>query len=164
MTSIDGSRRAPISGPRIERREAAPQTPRGYLERLPITLVLDRFPIPILAVHEDGVIVYVNAAFADMLGYGCSSELIDRRAELLLADTDHTKFGIGCLRGEPSRVDLRHREGWTLHTLVSTSALVRADDPVALVAVHDMTEQLWARTTFEIRPGWSSGQRSSFGA
>ncbi|KAA0016550.1 PAS domain S-box protein [Antrihabitans cavernicola] len=164
MISTTGSSRYAGVDAAAERRAAPPQTPLGYLEGLPTTLILDRFPVPILAVQKDGLVVYVNAAFADMLGYRCV-ELIDRPAGRILADPAHADAGIAGLRGRSSSavVDLRHHDGWTVHALVSSSALVRADDPVALVAVHDVTEQLWARTTFELHPGWSEGCRRPAG-
>ncbi|KAA0017014.1 PAS domain S-box protein [Antrihabitans cavernicola] len=150
------------SNTRTERRRCAPpDTPLGYLEGLPTTLVLDRFPVPILAVHQNGVIVYVNAAFADMLGYPSCSALINRGAGHILADPADADTGIDGLRGRSNVViDLRHQDGWVVHALVSTSALARVDDPVALVALHDVTEQLWARTAFELHPGWSDACHS----
>ncbi len=44
--------------------------PMAVLNELPALVVLDRLPVPVLAIAEDGgAIVFANSAFADMLGY-----------------------------------------------------------------------------------------------
>jgi hypothetical protein len=40
-------------------------------------------------------------------------------------------------------VDLVHRDRSIVRARMSKSALLRGDDPVALAAFHDLTEQLW---------------------
>jgi hypothetical protein len=40
-------------------------------------------------------------------------------------------------------VELAHRAGWIVRTKMSKSALLRRDDPVALVMFQDLTKQLW---------------------
>ena len=45
------------------------QSPIALLKELPALVVLERFPVPVLAVGEDGTILFANAAFAEMLGY-----------------------------------------------------------------------------------------------
>lgn len=41
------------------------------------------------------------------------------------------------------RVDLVHADGSTVRAWMSKSALLRDDDPVALVTFQDLTAQLW---------------------
>ena len=41
----------------------------ALLKELPALVVLERFPVPVLAIAEDGAILFANAAFAEMLGY-----------------------------------------------------------------------------------------------
>ncbi len=45
------------------------QSPLILLKELPALVVLERFPVPVLAIAEDGTILFANAAFAEMLGY-----------------------------------------------------------------------------------------------
>jgi len=45
------------------------QSPMALLKELPALVVLERFPVPVLAIAEDGTILFANAAFAEMLGH-----------------------------------------------------------------------------------------------
>ena len=135
--------------------EVEPHSSTTFLDDMPATDVLDLFPVPILALDRDGVIVYVNPSFANLVGYR-SEELIDTPAASLLTDSQSSDAGIDCLRGRSrNRIDLRHRDEWTVHAVASASALMRDDDPVSLVAVYDLTDQLWARSSCEAPPHWS---------
>ncbi|MGA7052644.1 MAG: PAS domain-containing protein, partial [Mycobacterium sp.] len=60
----DGSRR-------IERRQTASpgDSPMDILTRLPAVVVLERIPVPSLALARDGIILFANTAFAEMVGY-----------------------------------------------------------------------------------------------
>ena len=40
----------------------------ALLEQLPTLLILERFPVPVLAIAADGTILFANTAFADMVG------------------------------------------------------------------------------------------------
>lgn len=123
-----------------------------YLGGLPATDVLDQFPVPVLALHKDGFVVYANRAFAEMLGWKHTT-LLNVAVNELLASPNGKSAGEMIREKVGAMIDLRHREGWTVHALVSSSALARSDDPVSLVALHDVTEQLWARTKAE-HFGW----------
>jgi hypothetical protein len=52
----------------VERRRdaEAKQSPMTLLKELPALVVLERFPVPVLAIAEDGTLLFANAAFADM--------------------------------------------------------------------------------------------------
>jgi len=39
------------------------------LKELPALVVLERFPVPVLAIAEDGTILFANEAFGEMLGH-----------------------------------------------------------------------------------------------
>ena len=39
------------------------------LTRLPALVVLERIPVPSLAMARDGIILFANTAFAEMVGY-----------------------------------------------------------------------------------------------
>ena len=55
----------------LERRRSGQvgQSPIAKLDQLPALIVLDRIPVPALAVGEDGGVLFVNSSFADMLGH-----------------------------------------------------------------------------------------------
>jgi len=58
-------------GRRVERRRnAGPgDSPMDVLTRLPAVVVLQRVPVPTLAIARDGTILLANPAFAEMLSY-----------------------------------------------------------------------------------------------
>jgi PAS domain-containing protein len=41
----------------------------AVLKDMPALVVLERFPVPALAITEDDTILFANSAFAEMLGY-----------------------------------------------------------------------------------------------
>ena len=130
---------------RMERRRnrTSDDSPMDVLTRLPAVVVLERIPVPTLAVARDGIILFANTAFAEMLGYGQ-----DRLAGLAFAEIFHTVPAAVCaLSGVDALanlvVELQHCEGWTVRARMSKSALMRSDDPVVLVTFENLTERLW---------------------
>ena len=130
---------------RIERRRAggSDDSPMDILMRLPAMVLLERIPIPALAMARDGLILFANTAFAEMVGYPPDGlarlafpEIFDAVPAVLCATS-----GVDALANLV--VDLRHREGWTVRARMSNSALTRCDDPVVLVTFEDLTERLW---------------------
>jgi PAS domain S-box-containing protein len=116
----------------------------ALLKELPALVVLERFPVPVLAIAEDGTILFANAAFADMLGYP---------AELVTALKFHQIFhtlpadnsAVSVVRAHANLiVELVHQDRSIVRARMSKSALLRGDDPVALATFQDLTERLWA--------------------
>jgi len=133
------------SSRRIERRRTggSDDSPMDILMRLPAMVLLERIPIPALAMARDGLILFANTAFAEMVGYPPDGlarlafpEIFDAVPAVLCATS-----GVDALANLV--VDLRHREGWTVRARMSNSALTRCDDPVVLVTFEDLTERLW---------------------
>jgi PAS domain S-box-containing protein len=92
---------------------------------------------------RDGIILFANTAFAEMVGYQQA-----RLAGLAFPETFHTVPAALCaLSGIDALanlvVELRHCEGWTVRARMSKSALMRRDDPVVLVTFEDLTQRLW---------------------
>lgn len=113
------------------------------LGELPALVVLDRLPVPVLAIAEDGAIVFANAAFADMIGY--TAEAVSK---LQFHQIFHTlpadESAVSVMRAHENLiVELLHRDGSIVRAKMSKSALRRDNDPVALAAFQDLTEQLW---------------------
>jgi len=135
---MDGDRR-------VERRRTrgSGDSPMDILTRLPAVVVLERVPVPTLAVARDGIILFANTAFAEMVGYRQ-----DSLAGLAFPEIFHTEpAALSALSGADALanlvVELQHCEGWTVRARMSKSALMRGDDPVVLVTFENLTEQLW---------------------
>src|ERR1700734_4376446 len=43
-------------------------SPMATLKQLPALVVLERIPVPVLAIANDGALVFANSAFAEMVG------------------------------------------------------------------------------------------------
>lgn len=113
------------------------------LQQMPALVVLERFPVPVLAVADDGSIVFANTAFADMIGHGPESATALRVADLFVALSPEVS-AVAALRSlADTVVELRHRDNSIVRARISKSALLRDDDSVTLTAFHDLTEQLW---------------------
>jgi PAS domain S-box-containing protein len=130
---------------RIERRRngGPGDSPMDILTRLPAVVVLGRLPVPALAMARDGIILFANMAFADMVGYEQ-----DRLAGSAFPEIFHTvPVALCALSGVDALanlvVELRHCEGWTVRARMSNSALMRHDDSVVLVTFDNLTERLW---------------------
>lgn len=106
-------------------------------------MALDRLPVPVLAIAEDGAILFANAAFADMIGY--TAEAV---SALQFREIFHTlpanESAVSVMRAHGNLiVELVHRDGSIVRAKMSKSALRRDNDPVALATFQDLTEQLW---------------------
>jgi PAS domain S-box-containing protein len=135
---VDGSRP-------IERRRAgrSGDSPTDILEQLPAVVVLERLPAPTLAMARDGIMLFANTAFAEMVGYSQ-----DMLAGLAFPEVFQTVPATACALSSVDAlsnlvVELRHCEGWTVRAKMSKSALMRRDDPVVLVTFENLTERLW---------------------
>src|SRR4029450_1753611 len=103
-------------------------------KEMPALVVLERFPVPVLAIAEDGTILFANEAFAEILGY--SAEAVKA---LKFQEIFHTlpaeESVVSVVRAHADLiVELVHREGAIVRARMSKSALLRGDDPVALAA------------------------------
>jgi PAS domain S-box-containing protein len=130
----------------VERRRDSKerQDPMVLLKELPALVVLERFPVPVLAIAEDGSILFANAAFGEMLGYPA-----DVVKALKFPQIFHTlpadDSAVSVVRAHAELiVELLHQDGTTVRARMSKSALLRGDDPVALATFQDLTERLWA--------------------
>jgi PAS domain-containing protein len=129
---------------RLERRRnrTSDESPVDILKRLPAVVVLERVPVPTLAMTRDGTILFANTAFAEMVGYEQGKLEATPFPEIF----DIVPTAAGALSGVEALanlvVELRHCEGWTVRARMSKSALIRRDDPV-LVTFENLTDRLW---------------------
>ena len=115
----------------------------ALLKELPALVVLERFPVPVLAIAEDGTILFANKAFAEMLGHSA-----DAITALKFRQIFHTppaeESAVSVVRAHADLiVELVHQDDSIVHARMSKSALLRGDDPVALATFQDLTERLW---------------------
>jgi PAS domain S-box-containing protein len=135
---LDGSARVE------RRRNGRPgDSPTDILRRLPAVVVLERLPVPSVAMARDSIILFANMAFAQMVGYEREGLVGSAFPEIF-----HTVPAAFCaLSGVDALanlvVELRHHEGWTVRARMSNSAMMRRDDPVVLVTFENLTERLW---------------------
>src|SRR5512139_1383217 len=132
-----------IGGVERRREGRAARSPMAVLKELPALVVLERLPVPVLAIGDDGVIVFANPAFAEMLGYTAAAV-----KELKFHQIFHTmpaeESAISVMRAHANLiVELLHEDGSIVRAWMSKSALQRGDDPVALATFQDLTERLW---------------------
>jgi PAS domain S-box-containing protein len=126
-----------------ERRRLSGASAMDVLTQLPALVALERIPVPTLAMARDGIILFANTAFAEMVGYQPDSlaglgfpKIFDTVPASVTAFTDVDTLA-------NLIVQLRHREGWTVQARMSKSALMRRDDSVVLVTFANLTERLW---------------------
>lgn len=127
------------------RRTSPPTTSIGYLAQLSADALMERLPTPLLAVCDDGIILYANPACDAMLGHG-DNALAGQPLNRFL-DVDSSISPPECvqvLREAAGDVTAWcHPEQGIVHAVVSQPMLLRADDPLLLVALVDVTEWLW---------------------
>jgi PAS domain S-box-containing protein len=115
----------------------------ALLKELPALVVLERLPVPAVAIAEDGAILFANAAFAEMLGY-----IPDDVKALKFGEIFHTttadESAVAVVRAYANLiVELVHKDHSIVRARMSKSALRRGNDPVALATFEDLTEKLW---------------------
>jgi PAS domain S-box-containing protein len=129
------------SGVERRSRTQAGQSPSEALTQMPALALLERISEPVLGIARDGKVVFANTAFCEMLGY--------TQEVMLTLDIDQ----ISNLDGQSAFTLMRadadapvrfvHREGFIVAATMSTSALRRDDDPLAIAIFKDLTDQLW---------------------
>jgi len=116
----------------------------ALLTALPALVVLERFPVPVLAVADDGAIVFANSAFAAMVGRNVDEVTSLTFADVFVHGPPEDDSVVSVVRGNADQVvDLVHEDRSVVRARMSKSALVRGDDEVALAVFQDVTERLW---------------------
>ncbi|OPE47328.1 histidine kinase [Mycobacterium intermedium] len=126
------------------RNRQASQSPMATLKQLPALVVLERIPVPILAIGHDGGILFTNTAFAEMVGFDPEEVLALKFHEIFHQTPDSESSLLSFVRALANEVvELSHKDGSVVKALMSRSAVMRSDDKFALAAFQDLTEQLW---------------------
>jgi PAS domain S-box-containing protein len=126
------------------RKDKSSQSPMAVLREMPALVVLERFPVPALAIAEDGAILFANSAFAEMLGYS-ADEVLSLKFHQIFHAMPAEESALSVVRQHADLiVELVHQDGSIRRAKMSKSALIREGDPVALAAFQDLTEKLWS--------------------
>lgn len=111
---------------------------------MPALVLLERIPVPTLAVLQDGTIVFANTAFAEILGRAPEEVVALRFYDIFYGALENESV-LELVDGLANMVvELAHKDGFSVRALMSKSALRRADDEIALATFQDLTEELWA--------------------
>ena len=115
------------------------------LKQLPALVVLERIPIPVLAIGHDGSILFTNTAFATMVG--CEpEEVLSLRFHEIFHEAPESESLLSVVHALANMVvKLAHKDGSVVRALMSKSVAMRADDQFALAAFQDLTEELWVK-------------------
>ena len=130
---------------RIERRVngRSGDSAMDMLTRLPAVVALERLPISALARARDGIILFANAAFTEMVGYERDA-LAGAAFNEIFGTVPAGEAALPGVDALAKRVvQLRHREGWMVRARMSNSTAVQSDDSIVLVTFDNLTEQLW---------------------
>jgi PAS domain S-box-containing protein len=113
------------------------------LKQLPALVVLERIPIPMLAIGHDGNILFTNTAFAEMVGWE-PDEVLSLRFDQIFHQAPASESLLTVVHALANMVvELAHKDGSAVRALMSRSAGMRVDDQFALATFQDLTEQLW---------------------
>jgi PAS domain S-box-containing protein len=121
------------------------QSPISILKQLPALVVLERIPVPVLAIAQDGAVLFANTAFSEMVGRDPEEVLSLQFDDVFhLPPTTESETPLSVVQALGNMVvELAHQDGSSVRALMSRSALIRADDNIALATFQDLTEQLW---------------------
>lgn len=123
-----------------------PASTDELLQQLPARVLLDRLPTPMIGLQRDGVFAYANPACVSMLGYEDATAFVGQPLVSLLLDPGlgSIEESVTMLTNAGSRiVEWRHADGFPIQTIVSSPLLLRADDPLLIFSISDVTELLW---------------------
>jgi len=110
---------------------------------MPALVVLDRIPVPVIAIAEDGSIMFTNTAFAAMVGFEPGEVLLMRFDQIFhRVPVSGPLLSVVCALANMV-VELRHKDGSNVRALMTRSALMGPDDQFAFAVFQDLTQRLW---------------------
>lgn len=119
------------------------QLPMELLDDVPAAVLLRRLPVPALAVGDDGAVLFASDAFAAMVGRSPATLSLTELSQVL-PWIGGGGGAVATMRAHANQiVDVTHSDGSTVLALMSESAMLRHDDPVALSTFVDVSEQIW---------------------
>lgn len=143
MANDDTTTSSTCPPPVERRRRVQPSSPMAVLTQLPALVVLDRLPVPVLAVDLDGAITFANKAFAALLGYRLL-ELTALTFDQIFDGLPPAPSAVWAAHNQVEQVvTLKRADGFAVRAKMSKSSLLRADDSVTLTTFQDLTDELW---------------------
>jgi PAS domain-containing protein len=125
----------------------------GYLDELSARVLLDRLPIPAIAVGDDGIVAFANPACQTMLGHLKISLVGRPLTEFLGIRPTTAAEAVSNLRNAADTTTVwAHPTNGMVKVVASRPLLLRADDPVTLVTLTDVTDWLWTTETAHYDP------------
>jgi PAS domain S-box-containing protein len=119
------------------------QSPMATLKQMPALVVLQRIPVPVLAIAYDGSILFINTPFAEMVGRE-PDEVLSLRFRQIFHRVPASESLLSVVHALANMVvELAHKDGSIVRALMSRSALMREGDQFALAVFQDLTAQLW---------------------
>ena len=113
------------------------------LKQLPALVLMERIPVPMLAIGQDGSILFTNTAFAEMVGFE-PDEVLSLGFHQIFHQAPSSESLLAVVHALANMVvELTHKDGSVVRAFMSKSAMTRADDQIALATFQDLTEQLW---------------------
>lgn len=95
------------------------------LKQLPALVVLERVPVPVLAVAHDGSILFANTAFAEMIG-SSTAEVLSMKFHQVFYSASADESVLSVVDAPANRVvELAHEDGSVVRALMSRSAAAR---------------------------------------
>jgi PAS domain-containing protein len=136
--------RAQRANQMLERRRSrsVDNSPGAALDQMPALVVLDRLPIPTLALAADGTVLFANGAFAQMIGRTRDAVASMRYADIAVIRPDECGRAVATRDQIGTIVRLEHSDGSIVCAKVRVSEMPEAVF-IALAVFEDMTEQLW---------------------
>jgi PAS domain S-box-containing protein len=112
----------------------------------PAELLLSRLDSATIVVGLDGVVVYANPACERMLGYHTARTLEGQSLAALLIDQSGAspQDSIELLRDPDAVTNWNHSDGYPVATLASDAMLLPANDPMLMVTLTDVSDQVWS--------------------
>ncbi|HTQ20913.1 PAS domain-containing protein [Mycobacterium sp.] len=113
------------------------------LKQLPALVVMERIPVPMLAIAHDGSILFTNTAFAQMVGFE-PDEVLSLKFDQIFCQTPSSDSLLAVVHALANMVvELAHKDGSVVRAFMSRSAMTRATDNFALATFQDLTARLW---------------------
>lgn len=108
----------------------------------PALLVLEQYPVPTIALADDGAVIFANTAFAEILG--CSPDAVTALtyADIVSAlPSEETLFDVARLHADALK-SLQHLDGARFLVKMSKSARMRGADGIAIATFEQLLERL----------------------
>jgi nitrogen-specific signal transduction histidine kinase len=115
--------------------------------------VLEQCPVPVIAVADDGAVLFVSAAFAHLLGYSCDALTGTSYEDICsLLPTDKTLFAVTRLGANAFVGSLMLSRQATVFVKMRKSATLSDADPDAIAMFKELMEHLSAKRSHKGPP------------